>query len=45
MCVAYIGVVKTGQDLTRPGERDDLFEILVKQNQKNILRDQARRRR
>ena len=31
MCVGYIGVVKKGQDLTRPGEKDDLFEILAKQ--------------
>jgi hypothetical protein len=45
MCVCYIGVVKAGQDLTRPGEQDDLFEILGKQHQKNTLRDQARRQR
>ncbi len=45
MCVGYIGVVKADQDLTKPGERDDLFEILLKQHQKNTLREQARRRR
>ena len=31
MCVGYIAVVKKGQDLTRPGERDDLFDIFQKQ--------------
>jgi len=40
MCVGYIGVVKAGQDLTRPGERDDLFEILLNQHRKNRLREQ-----
>jgi hypothetical protein len=39
MCVGYIGVAKYGQDLTRPGEKDDLFEILVKQYKKNWLRE------
>ena len=29
MCVGYIGVVKKGQDLTQPGAKDDLFEILA----------------
>lgn len=31
MCVGYIGVVKKGQNLTRPGEKDDLFDILAQQ--------------
>ncbi len=44
MCVGYIGVVKEGQDLTRPGEKDDLFEILLKQHNKNKLREQTARR-
>ncbi len=30
MCIGFIGVVKKGQDLTRPGERDDLLEIFQK---------------
>ena len=42
MCVGYIGVVKKGQDLTRPGEKDDLFEIFARQLFKNMLREQAR---
>jgi hypothetical protein len=37
MCVGYIGVVKQGQDLRRPGEKDDLFDIFVKQR-KDALR-------
>lgn len=45
MCVGYIGVVKKGQDLTRPGERDDLFETLVRQHEKNLWRDDLARRR
>jgi hypothetical protein len=45
MCVGYIGVAKTGQDLTRPGEKDDLFEIFVKQHIKNIRREQLGLRR
>ncbi len=31
MCIGFVAVVKSGQDLTRPGERDDLGEILMKQ--------------
>lgn len=27
MCIAFLGVTKKGQDLTRPGEKDDLREI------------------
>jgi len=30
MCVGFIAVTKKGQDLTRPGETDDLREILDK---------------
>ncbi|WP_165219985.1 monooxygenase [Aquisphaera insulae] len=43
MCVGYIGVVKKGQDLTRPGEQDDLFEILTKQYMRKTIRDQSAR--
>jgi peroxiredoxin len=31
MCIGFIAVTKKGQDLTRPGEKDDLHEIFVKQ--------------
>jgi hypothetical protein len=30
MCIGFITVVKKGQDLTRPGEKDDLNEILTR---------------
>ncbi len=45
MCVGYIGVVKKGQDLTQPGAKDDLFEILAKQHYRNVVREQAARGR
>ena len=44
-CVGYIGVVKKGQDLTRPGEKDDLFEILTKQYYHKMRSEQAARSR
>lgn len=28
MCIGFIGLVKAGQDLTQPGQKDDLREIL-----------------
>ena len=31
MCIGFIAVTKKGQDLTRPGEKDDLHDIFVKQ--------------
>jgi hypothetical protein len=43
MLTGYIGVVKKGQDLTRPGEKDDLFEIFARQMYKNMVRDQLRK--
>jgi hypothetical protein len=46
MCVGYIAVVKQGQDLTRSGERDDLFETFVKQRQDGLdLKANGGRRR
>jgi Copper type II ascorbate-dependent monooxygenase, C-terminal domain len=46
MCVGYIGVVKKGQDLTRPGEKDDLFDILAQQYVRRTLsQDRLRGRR
>jgi len=43
MCVGYIGVVKKGQDLTRPGERDDLYQILAQQHMRNLARQRSKR--
>ena len=48
MSVAYLGLIKVGQDLTQVGQKDDLFAILVDQARRNQYRDQlapARRRR
>ena len=39
MCIGFIAVTKKGQDLTRPGEKDDLHEIFKKQHE-----DEAKRR-
>ena len=45
MCVGYLAVVKGGQDLTRPGEKDDLFAILVYQRLRSLRLDQRNRGR
>jgi hypothetical protein len=45
MCNGYLGVVKAGQDLTRPGERDDLHQIFDHQFRTNQQRDHMTRRR
>jgi hypothetical protein len=46
MCIGFVGIVKTGQDLTRPGEVDDLGEILKKQwrEEEDRLREKAKQR-
>jgi hypothetical protein len=44
MCVGYIGIVKKGQDLTRAGERDDLYQTLAEQYFRKASRKQAARR-
>ncbi len=33
MCIGFIAVTKKDQDLTRPGEKDDLREILIRQRE------------
>lgn len=46
MCVGYIGVVKKDQDLTDGQDKDDLFQIFLRQRDKNLKRDlQAKLRR
>ncbi|GAC1470498.1 MAG: hypothetical protein NVSMB9_15660 [Isosphaeraceae bacterium] len=45
MCVGYIAVVKKGQDLTRPGAVDDLFQIFVKQRNDELRKLRARQGR
>jgi peroxiredoxin len=42
MCVGFLAVTKKGQDLTRPGEKDDLPEIFQKQMEEyRAKREQA----
>jgi hypothetical protein len=46
MCIGFVAVTKKGQDLTRPGEKDDLREIFKKQiDDFRKKRDEARRQR
>ena len=44
MCIGFIGVTKKGQDLTRPGEKDDYMDIFRGPGVEE-LREQARRTR
>jgi hypothetical protein len=42
MCVGFLAVTKKAQDLTRPGEKDDLIEIFQKQREEyRARREQA----
>lgn len=42
MCIGFIGVVKKGQDLTQPGQKDDLRQIIDKQIEE-FRKEQQRR--
>ncbi|MBV8266434.1 MAG: hypothetical protein JO252_08930, partial [Planctomycetaceae bacterium] len=33
MCIGFIAIVQKGQDLTQPGQKDDLREILNRQRE------------
>ncbi len=43
MCIGFLAVTKKGQDLTRPGEKDDLLQIFRQQREDagHRLREQA----
>jgi mono/diheme cytochrome c family protein len=46
MCIGFIGLTKKGQDLTRPGEKDDLRQIIdeqIKEMRKKYERDAKNR--
>jgi hypothetical protein len=43
MCIGFLGVTKKGQDLTKPGEKDDFIDILRKQGEE--LREKFEKRR
>ena len=46
MCIGFIAVTKKGQDLTRPGEKDDLMDIFKAQVEDyRNKRDEANRKR
>lgn len=46
MCIGFIGVTKKGQDLTRPGEKDDLRDIFKAQlDDFRKKRDESAKRR
>ena len=46
MCIGFIGVTKKGQDLTRPGEKDDLMDIFRAQaDDYRHKRDESARKR
>ena len=41
MCIGFIGVTKKGQDLTRPGEKDDLMDIFKSQHDDYLSKQNA----
>jgi len=43
MCIGFLGVTKKGQDLTKPGDKDDFMEILQKQHEE--LREKYEKQR
>jgi hypothetical protein len=54
MCIGFIALTKSGQDLTRPGDKDDFMEILGKQEEElrakyekqiNERRDKAKKKK
>ena len=45
MCIGFLAMTKKGQDLTKPGERDDLNLIFQKQGEERIKKYEQRRRR
>jgi len=45
MCIGFLAVVKKGQDLTQPGQRDDLGEIIRDQMEERIEKARAARKK
>lgn len=45
MCIGFLAMTKKGQDLTKPGERDDLNLIFQKQGEERIKKYEERRRK
>ena len=46
MCLGFVAVTKKGQDLTRPGEKDDLHDIFRQARDEEIkkYKEEAKRR-
>jgi peroxiredoxin len=46
MCIGFVALVKTGQDLTKPGEKDDLGEIMMRERveAQRKFQEEAKRR-
>ena len=45
MCIGFLAMTKKGQDLTKPGEKDDLNLIFEKQAQERLKNYEQRRRK
>ena len=45
MCIGFLAMTRKGQDLTRPGERDDLGAIFRKQGEERLKKYEERRRK
>ena len=45
MCIGFLAMTKKGQDLTQPGQKDDLQQIFRKQAEERIKTYEQRRRR
>ena len=45
MCIGFLAMTKKGQDLTQPGQKDDLQQIFEKQSQERIKAYEERRRK
>ena len=45
MCIGFLAMTKKGQDLTKPGEKDDLNQIFQRQSEERIKNYEQRRRR
>jgi hypothetical protein len=45
MCIGFIALTKKGQDLTRPGEKDDLQQIIERSYEEQYPKDRRKRER
>ncbi len=45
MCIGFLAMTKKGQDLTKPGEKDDLNQIFERQSEQRFKQYEERRRK